>query len=229
MSEITEKRRSFVIGDIHGCATALNRLIDQLDLVEDDRVIILGDAVDRGPDSYQVLETLIELQQTCELIYIMGNHEEMMLAAIDGRGVEEWLRHGGVATLESYGGQFQDIPDSHLDLLDSTVRYWEGPNEICIHANLEPGVELRRQRSNWLRWNKLSGREFPHPSGKLVICGHSGIMGGVPQYRNGWLCLDTLVYGGGTLSALDLVTQEILQSRENGEFRRGVYLKEIEF
>lgn len=229
MSESTENRRSFAIGDIHGCATAFDRLIELMDLVEDDRVIILGDAIDRGPDSYRVLETLIELQQDCELIYIMGNHEEMMLSAMEGRGVEEWLRHGGLATLESYGGRFDDIPDSHLELLDSTVRYWEGPCEICIHANLEPGVELEQQRSTWLRWNKLSGREFPHPSGKLVICGHSGILGGVPLYGNGWLCLDTLVYGGGPLSSLNLTTQEILQSRENGESRRGVYLSELKY
>lgn len=199
-----------------------------MDLAEGDRIVILGDAVDRGPDTCRVLETLIELRQSCELIYIMGNHEEMMLSAVEGHGVESWLRYGGAETLASYGGSFSDIPDSHLDLLDETVAYWEGPGEICVHANLEPGVELSDQRAKWLRWNKLSGREFPHQSGKLVICGHSGIASGIPQYTGGWLCLDTLVYGGGTLSALNLQTHEILQSKENGTSRRGVYLKEIE-
>jgi serine/threonine protein phosphatase 1 len=138
------------------------------------------------------------------------------------------LRHGGTATLESYGADLRNIPDEHLDLVESAVDYWEGPNEICVHANLEPGVKLNEQRAFWLRWQKLSGQEFPHDSGKRVICGHSGVGYGAPVIQNGWICLDTLAYGGGLLSAMWLETGEIMQARQNGEFRAGVYVHELE-
>lgn len=224
---MVEPGRRFAIGDIHGCARALEILLERMRLTSDDTVIVLGDAVDRGPDSNRVLDQLIDVRQHCGLVYILGNHEEMMLNAIEGMNKSEWLRHGGSATLMSYGSDLANIPDEHLELIDATVRYWEGPTEICVHANLEPGVELRHQRSSWLRWQKLSGREFPHPSGKRVICGHSAVGYGAPTCKEGWVCLDTMAYGGGFLTGLELASGEIFQSRQTGEFRGGVYLHEL--
>lgn len=218
-----------MIGDIHGCARALDVLVNQLKLQSHDRVIVLGDAVDRGPDTRRVLDCLIEIREACELIYVLGNHEEMMLDGLVGRNTEQWLRHGGTATIDSYGGHPRNIPREHFELIRSAVDYWEGPSEICVHANLEPGIELHRQRSNWLRWQKLSGREFPHESGKRIICGHSGVGYGAPVVKNGWICLDTLAYGGGVLSAMELETGEIIQTRQQtGEFRRGVFVHELD-
>jgi serine/threonine protein phosphatase 1 len=228
LSDILENRRGFVVGDIHGCARALRVLVQEMDLTSDDFVVVLGDAIDRGPDSRKVLDRLLDIDDACELIFVLGNHEEMMLDAMRGRNLDEWLRHGGNATMASYGGSFNNIPEDHLDLLETAVRYWEGPTEICVHANLEPGVELKRQRSSWLRWKKLIGLEYPHESGKRVICGHSGVSYAAPSVKNGWICLDTMAYGGGVLSALDLATGEILQARQNGESRRGVFLSELE-
>ena len=221
-------RRGFAVGDIHGCDRAFDVLVEQMSLGSNDFVVVLGDAIDRGPNSRGVVEKLIEVDQACQLIYVMGNHEEMLLNALDGRGREEWIRHGGAETLDSYDGNFRNIPDQHLDLIESAVRYWEGPNEICVHANLEPGVALNRQRSRWLRWSKLTGREFPHPSGKRVICGHSAVGVVAPSVKNGWICLDTMAFDGGMLSALDLLTGEIIQARQNGDHRRGVYLRDLE-
>lgn len=198
-----------------------------MELTPDDRLILLGDAVDRGPNSRRVLKRTLELSRYCHVVFILGNHEEMMLDAIDGIRVKEWLGHGGAATVESYRGHLDNVPDSHLELLDTAANYWEGPQHICVHANLEPGVELASQRVSWLRWKKLSGREFPHPSGKLIVCGHSGASYSAPLVRDGWVCLDTMAYGGGILSGLELETGEIIQARENREFRRGVYLHEI--
>lgn len=227
MSDAVEEQRGFVVGDIHGCARALDVLIGQMDLSSRDFVVVLGDAIDRGPDSRRVLEALLEVRNTSQLIYILGNHEEMMLSALRGQRTNEWLRHGGTATLDSYGADPGNIPQSHLDLLASAVDYWEGPTAICVHANLEPGVELNQQRTQWLRWQKLCGREFPHPSGKRVICGHSGTGYGAPIVKDGWVCLDTMAYKGGLLSAMDLQTGEIMQAGQKGEFRRGVYVDEL--
>ena len=228
MEETGQKRREFVFGDIHGCADALKIIVHRIALTAVDRVIVLGDAVDRGPDTRAVLDKLLEIRSTCEMIFILGNHEEMMLDAASGHNVDGWLRHGGKATLASYNGRFENIPDKHFELLDTAVEFWEGESAICVHANLEPGVALEEQRPSWLRWHKLTGREFPHSSGKRIVCGHSGVSRSAPSVRDGWVCLDTLVHNGGYLSAVELGTEELFQAKQSGEFRSGVFLHELD-
>ena len=214
-----ELGRTFVVGDIHGCHVALEQLLEHLQLRSPDVFVVLGDAVDRGPGSRQVLDQMLHVEQVCRLVYVLGNHEEMMLDVLAGGRPNLWLRNGGTATLDSYGGDVGRIPDNHLELLERTVDYWESSAVICIHANLEPGVELSDQRPEWLRWQALTGFEFPHPSGKLVVCGHTGQPSGLPMVRDRWICLDTLAYSGRYLSCLEVETGMIFQSQQSGEFR----------
>lgn len=215
-----EVGRILVVGDIHGCDTALDILLDKMELQSTDRLIILGDVVDRGPGSCQAFDALLRAEQTCTLIFILGNHEEMMLDVLAGAPPQLWLRHGGTATLDSYGGRLDRIPDSHLDLLDRAVTFWESSSVICVHANLEPGVDLASQQPAWLRWQKLTGLEFPHPSGRLVLCGHTPQTNGLPLIGDGWICLDTLAYGGRYLTGLDVDSGTVFQSRQSGDFRQ---------
>lgn len=228
MLDVETKHRVLVLGDIHGCDVALAVLLNRLQLTSSDTLVVLGDAVDRGPGSCRVLDQLIEVRQSSRLIYLMGNHEEMMLEALGGRRSSMWLRHGGIATLDSYGGALTNIPDDHLELLNEMHPYWESSTEICVHASLEPGVDLVDQQSEWLRWQKLTGLEFPHPSGKRVLCGHSGISNGLPALLDGWICLDTLAYEGGYLTCLDTSTGEISQTQQSGTFRGGLLLSDLE-
>src|SRR5262245_13321258 len=98
--------RVIAIGDIHGCAVALRKLIEVLAPEPDDTLVVLGDCVDRGPDSRGVIEQLLALREDCQLVPILGNHEEMMLNYIDGRPQpDDWLQVGGAATVESYRGK----------------------------------------------------------------------------------------------------------------------------
>ena len=95
--------RHLAIGDIHGCATALTTLLECVDLSDDDVVITLGDYVNRGPNVYRAIETLIELEEVCELHCLRGNHELMMLnAKNDELRFKTFLRVGGDKTLDSY-------------------------------------------------------------------------------------------------------------------------------
>ena len=88
--------RILAIGDVHGCHRALDTLLGVLALTSSDTVVFLGDAVDRGPDSKLVVDRILSLRDTCKVIFITGNHEEMMRDAISGRGlVNQWLRAGG--------------------------------------------------------------------------------------------------------------------------------------
>jgi len=151
----------------------------------------------------------------------------MLLGALDGRQIAFWLRHGGEATLASYGGSLEGLPERHRDFLRRSIPYLETPCEILIHANLEPGVDLERQSGEWLRWQHLTGLEFPHPSGKRVICGHSGVGTDLPRLQSGWLCLDTLVHRGGYLTCLDIDTGELFQANQAGEYRCGIGLEDL--
>jgi len=103
--------RTLAIGDIHGCDFALATLLDQVAPGQDDTLIVLGDVIDRGAGSKQVLDLLLDMSKRCRLIFIRGNHEEMLIGAPESRGLREsWLQYGGTQTLFSYGGTFDQIP-----------------------------------------------------------------------------------------------------------------------
>jgi serine/threonine protein phosphatase 1 len=214
--------RTLAIGDIHGCDVALEILLATLAIRSDDTVVVLGDAVDRGPASRQVVERLLQLTRECRLVFILGNHEEMLLEALDGNGsVDAWLRYGGLETLMSYGGDLRKITLAHREFLESGLDYWETAAELFIHANLEPGVPLENQPTEWLRWTHLSGFELPHPSGKRIICGHTPQKSGSPLAFDGWACIDTYACGTGWLTCLDVGTNQWFQSNQDGQSRSG--------
>jgi serine/threonine protein phosphatase 1 len=114
--------RLIAIGDIHGHAAALRGLVDQVGLRADDVVVTLGDYVNRGPDSRGVIEFLIDLTGQCQLVPLLGNHDEMMLYSRDDPHAEnQWRYEGGTAVLRQYGsrGSVADVPKRHWDFLAS--------------------------------------------------------------------------------------------------------------
>ncbi len=214
--------RILAIGDIHGCDVALETLLPTLAITADDSVVVLGDVVDRGPGTRQVVEQLLQLREECRLVFILGNHEEMLLAAVEkGESVEAWLRYGGTATLFSYGGDPRKIPPAHLDFLRSGIDYWETDDELFIHANLDPLKKLDEQTAEWLRWTHLSGHEDRHSSGKRIVCGHTPQKEGLPLAREGWICIDTYACGSGWLTCLDVHSNAYFQANQAGSSRTG--------
>lgn len=212
--------RTFAIGDVHGCYKALTHLLSAISVASGDTVVFLGDLVDRGPASKQVVDRVINLRDECRVVCITGNHEEMMRDAISGRGLlNAWLDVGGRATLESYGGVIEDIPAEHIRFLVSGSPFWETDSEIFIHANLESRVSLPNQASEYLRWKHLGGMEPPHVSGKRVICGHTSQTDGKPLVFDGWVCIDTFPHGGKWLTCLDVASNHIYQASEECEAR----------
>ncbi|MEX0726475.1 MAG: metallophosphoesterase family protein [Planctomycetaceae bacterium] len=220
--------RTFAIGDIHGCDVALETLLSKLGLTSADTCVVLGDVIDRGPDSKRAIELLIELQKTCRLIFLMGNHEEMLFDTLAG-GVwaQNWPLYGGDAMLQSYGGRLDQIPEEHLEFLRSGLNFFEAGDNIFVHANLEPGVPLERQSTEWLRWTKLTGQEKPYAEGKRVICGHTALREGKPSVFPGWACIDTFCYGGKYLTCVNVETDEVYQARQTGAFRDGLSLRDF--
>ncbi len=212
--------RTLAIGDVHGCYRALATLLELISITPADTVVFLGDVIDRGPSSKQVVDRIITLRDECKVVFIMGNHEEMMRDAISGRGLlNAWLDVGGQAMLDSYGGSADDISPEHIRFLISASPFWETDSEIFIHTNLESQVSLPNQSSDFLRWKHLGGLEPPHISGKRIICGHTSQTDGVPLVFDGWVCIDTFPHGGKWLTCFDVESDHIFQASENGETR----------
>ena len=219
---MTSSGRTLAIGDIHGSDVALEKLLEALSPSKDDTLVILGDIVDRGPGSRESIDQLLAVRDQCRLILIQGNHEQMMLEALDGsKRTERGLMYGGTATLFSYGGSLDQVPQRHVEFLKSALDYWESGPDRFVHANLEPGVPLEKQDPEWLRWTHLAGTEKPFAEGVRVICGHTPQKSGNPLVLPGWVGIDTFAWGSGWLTGLDVSSGEFVQTTQSGQSRSG--------
>ena len=213
----------FCIGDVHGCATALRSVVEALAPSRGDKVILLGDIIDRGPDSRAVVELLLDLATDAEVTCIRGNHEEMLLNCLDGSfPYDRWIEFGGGATLDSYQllGNPQSMPESHIDFLRSTVDFVETESHFFLHANYDPKVPIALQDPSVSRWRTLHEQiPLPHVSGKIALLGHtpnrSGSILDLGYLKN----IDTYCYGGGWLTALELTTGQCWQANQQGSLR----------
>jgi serine/threonine protein phosphatase 1 len=219
--------RTLVIGDIHGCSTALDALLEVVKPQADDRLIALGDYVDRGPDSCGVLERMILLFEAGRLIALRGNHDQMMVQARDHHERRMWLACGGRQTLESYGHwpgdeEYDRVPDRHWQFLEKDCCDWyETDTHIFVHASVYPDLPLEEQPTYMLLWEKLDGPVL-HDSGKVVVCGHTRQATGVPLDLGSTICIDTGVYDSeGWLTCLHVEKGRYWQANQRGQTRTG--------
>ena len=210
--------RTIAIGDIHGHAAALAGLLDRIQPSADDRVVALGDYIDRGPDSRGVIDHLIDLGRRCELITLRGNHEQMMLEAKDDfRSMVLWNMNGGEATLDSYRASiWEDVPADHIAFIKATPLFHETESAIFVHANYLPSRRFEKQDPDVMLWDHLFDRvPGPHISGKTVFVGHTP-MQEQPFDVGHLICLDTGCGKGGPLTAMDIDSRETWQVDETG-------------
>jgi serine/threonine protein phosphatase 1 len=217
--------RLIAIGDIHGCRTALETLLEAIRPDREDILVTLGDYVDRGPDSRGVVDALIDLGKRTQLVGLLGNHEEMMLEVVrEGHPHHNWLRYGGVETLESYGfdGDLDFLPPEHDRFFDSLGDYFERGDYFFTHAAYDPATPLQHQSSDMLRWYSLNeGLPAPHQSGKVAVVGHTANRDGEILDIGHLMCIDTFCYGGGWLTAIDLSNKQIWQASQAGQLRQA--------
>jgi serine/threonine protein phosphatase 1 len=216
--------RTLVIGDIHGCSTALNLMLQELSPTPGDIVVSLGDYVDRGPDTRGVIECLLELEKHTQLIPLLGNHEILMLDARDSTvDSGSWFAVGGSATMESYAGwakpEWDKVPETHWAFLSRLHRWHATDSHIFAHANVNAMLPMPDQSDDWLFWRRLDD-SHPHFSGKTLICGHTAQKSGLPVLLPGRICIDTWAYGNGWLTGLDVGTETFVQTSQLGEVRR---------
>lgn len=225
--------RTLAIGDIHGCIDALTSLLDFVALRPDDTIVTLGDYVDRGPNSRAVIDRILALKETHNLIALRGNHEIMLLdSRVKASWNHAWLGYGGDATLRSYApssqsdGSFDDIPQAHIDFLENELQsYYESDTHFFVHAYADAQTALEDQSDPNLYWRKFSNPER-HCSGKIMVCGHTAQVTGLPLYNGNAICIDTWAYGEGWLSCLDTESGQIWQANEAGD-RRTLTVDEL--
>ncbi len=211
--------RVIAIGDVHGCSRALTTLIGEVRPTRSDTFVFLGDCVDRGPNSKGVIEQLVALSDLCRVIPLLGNHEEMVLAAVDRPGTAtEWLRHGGREMLASYGVETaRDLPRDHLLYIRTWRDYWETPRHFFAHGCYDPATPLAEQEWGYQRWQAVHRAiPEPHQSGKIAVVGHSAQKTGRVLDAGHLLCIDTYCHGGGWLTALDVTSGTCWQASEDG-------------
>lgn len=219
--------RAYAIGDVHGRDDLLCDLLAKIRLdiahrpFAKNHIVMLGDLIDRGPDSRGVIERLRRFaEHGCELHIVAGNHEEVLLRLLEGEyGIlSSWLKFGGSETLESYGVNSGElsvadevhglrliqsvIPANHQAFfrsLDDTIRIGD---YLFVHAGIRPRVGLVEQVQSDLRWIRKPFLDDDSDHGFVVIHGHT-ISDEVVERPNR-IGIDTGAYATGRLTALAL-------------------------
>ncbi|RAZ81412.1 metallophosphoesterase family protein [Planococcus halotolerans] len=174
-------KRTLVISDIHGELELFEELLQKAGYdAAEDQLILLGDYVDRGPDSKGVLERVIELKKLGAIV-LSGNHDAMMLAAADGEpaALERWARNGAIPTLQSYDPSIKDaeLPTSdsfweHIAFIKEMDFFHETADYIFVHAGVQPGIPVQETDPYILIWIREEFYEV-YEGEKTVVFGHT--------------------------------------------------------
>lgn len=217
MPEFINSNDALAVGDIHGRLDLLKKLIREvLPLYPDyTPLAFLGDYIDRGPDSRQVLDLLIDLRNARPNVTCLeGNHEDMLLQAWmqetspdlmedpQNPGLGLFLLNGGIATLRSYGLQTHSIhkfPAEHIRFINSLPHIHETDSYVFVHAGLKPGAPSSKRDHLWIRHDFIDS-DFPFP--KPVIFGHTRF--DEPFVRGNLIGIDTGAAYGGSLTCVKL-------------------------
>jgi serine/threonine protein phosphatase 1 len=169
----------YIIGDIHGHLSKLKKIISYInkDMAEEDLLIFLGDYIDRGPDSFEVIEFLIELSLRRKTVFLSGNHEEMFIRfATMGDNYKNYITNGGGYTIKSYIKNLNTftIPESHKKFFNSLKLYYEHADFIAVHAGLNPEIEfIDAQKKYDMIWIREDFYKYPKKWEKTIIFGHT--------------------------------------------------------
>lgn len=214
--------RTVVIGDIHGCHNELKELISRLTeekkyLPEKDRLIFIGDYIDRGDNPRLVVKYIRELQDRYgeKVIPLMGNHEDMLLnyAAFAD---QNWLYNGYEATLFSYKDHKEDLLKD-LRWMTDLPHYYEDEHFIYVHAGIDKDLPMDRQDKETLLWARQEFYYDPRVYDKIIIFGHTPTMfmgeDDTPQWLNDGndIAIDTGCVYGGRLTALIIENDQIIE------------------
>lgn len=224
--------RIYAVGDVHGRADLLERLLSRIDEDLKDHPIaetihiFLGDYIDRGRDSAAVLDLLIERAKAHRMVCLKGNHEIYLSEFLENPGIlGAWAQYGALPTLASYGltpkinagpeeqadlaaGLFSALPKSHAQFLAGLKLSFTCGDFFFVHAGVRPGTPLSRQREDDLLWIREDFLLHEEPFEKIIVHGHTPVK--EPDVRKNRINIDTGAYATGRLTCLKLEQDQIL-------------------
>jgi serine/threonine protein phosphatase 1 len=217
------KKRLFAIGDIHGCYESLRELIEhKIEIEKSDRLVFLGDYIDRGNQSREVIDYIIELQKKdFDIITLIGNHESMLLNALDNdEFLSEWIYNGGSATLMSFGiNSLRQLDQLYIDFFKGLQFYYPINNFLFVHAGFNDKISNPFEDKYHMIWSRREEYVNPVLRDKIIIHGHTPVTElsckQDIQNNNQVINIDTgCVYadieGYGRLSAFELYSGELI-------------------
>ncbi|RLB05066.1 MAG: serine/threonine protein phosphatase [Deltaproteobacteria bacterium] len=206
-----EVKRIFAIGDIHGCLSHLERLMEEIRPLldpQEDTLVFLGDYIDRGPDPKGVVDLILQIKKEVRhVVCLKGNHEDMFLDwVLNGRNYDLYLYNGGGSTIRSYSQDREfHLPAEHLDFFTSLRLYYETDKYIFVHAGLKAGVPLKEQDPQEMIWIREEFIYSNYDFGKLVVFGHTPLQRVLVAPNK--IGIDTGAVYGGELTCLELPAQ----------------------
>jgi len=202
-------KKIFAIGDIHGCYDRLKALMEKIPIdCSRDTLVFIGDYIDRGPHSVEVVDYLIHLKKRVpEVIFLKGNHEDMLDKFLTGADRFTYLLNGGQQTLDSYltkpvQSEFFPIPPDHMEFFKSLRLFYETEEFIFVHAGLRPRVPLKSQNTEDLLWIRNKFVSTKYDFGKRVIFGHTPLK--KPLVEPNKIGIDTGAVYGNVLTCVQL-------------------------
>jgi len=211
---MSANRLTFAIGDIHGCRRALADILARCRGYARGiahRFVFIGDYIDRGPDSRGVIETIrmLERSKHGDVVCLLGNHEELLLAAVAGNDLLQWLDNGGGATLASYGvSDLRDLPPEDIAWLKSLRLTFDDGKRFFVHAGIDPDRPLDKQERETLLWIRGRFHRARKDYGRLIVHGHTPTSNAEPQVRSNRINIDTGCVYGGVLTAAVFTDEE---------------------
>lgn len=230
-ARVPEGIRIYAVGDVHGCADLLDQTLARIDQHHNAKPaiseieIFLGDYVDRGPHSREVIDRLISRQRERTTVCLMGNHEQYLTEFLnDAEIFSDWKQFGGIATLHSYGlpvaADASDeeirelaqalgrlLPASHRRFLQSLKPCYTSGDYFFVHAGVRPGIPLAEQRIEDLLWIRQDFLGHDGDFGKMIVHGHTPVS--APDVRSNRINIDTGAYSTGQLTCLVLEADQI--------------------
>lgn len=225
--ELPAGYRLYAVGDVHGRDDLLAELLAGIEADSERRgrartiLVFLGDLIDRGPASAEVVERLRTYRPAgARLVFLAGNHEEVLLRILDGEAqhVADWLRFGGAECLRSYGAEPElirkmapaealaairsAIPAAHVDFLRGFDDTFRAGGYLFVHAGIRPGIPLAEQAPSDLRWIREPFLTDSAEHGLVVVHGHT--IRKTVEERANRIGIDTGAYKYGLLTALGL-------------------------
>lgn len=226
------KMKIYAFSDIHGEFNKLKVLMERVHPEKNDKLVFLGDYIDRGNMTFEVIELLIDLDKKHDCVFLQGNHENMFMDYMSGIYERMFIYNGGTKTIESYGEhgweissfdcvEERNIPLSHMEFFKNQPKYYETEDYIFVHAGIVPGVPLKDTDPEIFIWD----RDFTYSDykGKVVVFGHTPSAEVLDEEYK--ICIDT----GACFSSIGMGYLTCVKLPDRTFIKQGCTLEDMDY